>query len=121
VVGEIATLEHELRNHSVEARVLVGQLLAGGIGLLAGAKGSVDERTSLQLLQTLCEFEYHSASPEVLGGLGAGGGIEGELDSAGRGAVDGDIKEDDGHGGKLEVEDARKQLIKAAATTIKCT
>jgi hypothetical protein len=40
VVGEVTTLEHELRDHSVEARVLVGQLSAGGIGLLTSAKSS---------------------------------------------------------------------------------
>jgi len=79
--GEVTTLAHELGDHTVEATALVVEGLAGGAGaLLAGAE-----------------------SAEVLSGLGDGVGVELHLETAGRGAADGDVEEDNrvGHGANL--------------------
>lgn len=46
VIGEITTLEHELRDHTVESGVLVPQSLSRST-LLASAKSSVNVRNTL--------------------------------------------------------------------------
>jgi len=66
VVGEVTTLAHELRNHTVEGAALVAK------ALLASAE-----------------------STEVLSSLGDDIGAESHLNAASRLTVDGDIKEND--------------------------
>ena len=73
--GEIATLSHEAGDDSVEARVQEVEVLSlGAHALLSSAE-----------------------SAEVLGGLGSVSGIEGDSDSAGGLASNGDIKVNLGH------------------------
>lgn len=75
--GEITTLQHELRDDSVEAAALVVQVLAGlSLALLSSAKSS-----------------------EVLGGLGDYVISQDKLDSSRLNSVDGDVKEDLGASG----------------------
>jgi hypothetical protein len=92
VTSEIATLQHKLRDHAVEAGALVGQGLGRG-ALLASAECS-----------------------EVLASFGTALRVQGHFNSTSRLTIDGNIKE---HDSRHDIEKLNERIGEFSA--VRCS